>query len=267
MAETDTTKADNVFRITEYLSYVGPLMIFLGMTKLITFYNEFGVSIVSYLDFSEVITSFFDIIFIVLLFFSFASVQNFVMGDKNQAEIAQKQRQEIIKQKDFWKTLWLYIIYLKRILIFGLIVILGSLISHSIFNWIETFTVFSIVGLFFCLIIFLVTIVEIERKHIHFQSSINRRRFILLTYYFWTFTMGVVYYSSYQAASIKMDKSTYGVTISLDNNQILVSDSTDYYIGKTLNYVFIFHEKLKTTDIIPMSRVKQITTANHQIPK
>ncbi len=38
----------------------------------------------------------------------------------------------------------------------------------------------------------------------------------------------------------------------------------NYYIGKTRNYVFVHHENLKTTDVIPMSRVKQITVAQHR---
>lgn len=264
MAETEKTKSDNVFKVTEYLSYVGPIIIFLGMARLITFYKAFGVSIVSYLDFSEVITSFFDIIFIVFLFFAYTSIQNFVLGDKNQAEEADKQRQEIIKEESFKKLFWLYIKYFKRLLIFGFIAILVCVLSHYIFKSIDGFTVFLIIGLFIFLIIFFIVIVEIERKHIHFQSSLNRRRFIYLTLYFLVFTMGVVYYSSYQAGLIKRDKSTYGVAITLDNDKILVSDSLNYFIGKTLNYVFIYHEKLKSTDIIPMTRVKQITTANHQ---
>ncbi|MGE0636129.1 MAG: hypothetical protein AB7P01_06800 [Bacteroidia bacterium] len=262
MAENEATRPENDFKITEYLNYGGPFLIFLGMARLISFYQAFGVSIVSYLDFSEIITSFFDILVVVIFLFAYILIQNVILTDKNEADRAQKQRQELIIHEDNWKRLWLYFLYLKRLIIIGVVLILGCAISHFIFHKIEAFTIFIIAAFFVFLIIFSMTLVEIERKHNHFQSSINKRRFVLLTLYFMVFSMGVVYYSSYQAGLIKRDKSTYGVAITLDNDQMLISDSTDYYIGKTLNYVFIFHEKQKTTDIIPMSRVKQITITN-----
>jgi hypothetical protein len=265
MTDNRATKTANDFKIAEYLSYVGPFIIFLGMTRLIVFYSSFGVSIVSYLDFSEVITSFFDIIVMVVFYIAYITIQNFILGNRSEADNAQNQRQEIIAQENFGKTLWLYFLYLKRLLVFGLIVIVGCVLCHYIFHWIEKFTILITVIVFTFLITFFVTLVEIERKHIHFQSSINRRRFILFTLYFVVFSMGVTYYASYQAGVIKRDKSTYGVTISLDNDQIIISDSTDYFIGKTLNYVFIYHEKQKNTDIIPMTRVKQITTAKSNL--
>lgn len=65
--------------------------------------------------------------------------------------------------------------------------------------------------------------------------------------------------AGYQAKRIKIDKSTYGYYIILDNNQKVISDSISYYIGKTQNYVFIHHQNLKTTDVFPISRIKQIS--------
>lgn len=259
MADIESTNTRQEFRISQYISYVGPFIIFLGMVRLITFYNAFGVSIISYLDFSEIITSFFDILIFVIIYFAYISIQNFVAGDKEQANEANKKRQEIINENDFWKIIRLYITYFKKLLIFEFLVILGCLFSHFVYSWISAWTIFIVITTFFFLQVFLIIIVEIERKHIHLESSINRKRFISMTLYFLVFTMGVRYYSSYQAGLIKREKSTYGVTISLDNEQTLVSDSTSYFIGKTLNYVFIYDEKQNTTDIIPMTRIKQIT--------
>lgn len=74
-------------------------------------------------------------------------------------------------------------------------------------------------------------------------------------------------YSAYQAKKNRKDKSTYGVSITFDDDKILVSDSSNYFIGKTQNYIFIYHEKENKTDIIPMTRVKQITMKHIQNSK
>lgn len=106
---------------------------------------------------------------------------------------------------------------------------------------------------------FIIIDVEIERKHLQFNSSLARRRWIKLNLYSLVIIFAIVFYSSYQAGNIRKDKTTFGVSILLDNDQLIVSDSLNYYVGKTQNYVFIHHQKLNTTDVIPMERIKQIT--------
>ncbi len=267
MNDSKSNHNDKEFRISQYFTYIGPFLIFLGMTRLMTFYNAFGVSITSYLDFSEVITSFFDILFIVVVFLAYSSIQNFLAGNKNQSDEINKKRRVILKEENFWRLCRLYINYFNTLLIFGLIVVIGFIFARYIFNWITTWTIFVGIAIFIFLIVFLIVAVEIERKHIQSQSTIGRQRFIHFALYFLVFTFGVSYYSSHQARLIKNDKSTLGVSVTLDNDQTLVSDSSNYFIGKTQNYLFIYHEKQRTADIIPMTRVKQITMPHKQINK
>lgn len=267
MDSKNTNNSTNELSISQYLTYVGPFLIFLGMTRLITFYNSFGVSITSYLDISEVLTSFFDILLLVVIFFAYTSVQNFLASGKDDADKANKKRQAILEEESFLKVCLHYLSYFSSLIIYGLIVISGCVVACFCFNWITTFTVFIWTGVFVFLLIFLIVQVEMERKHIQFQSSLNKRRFIFFVLYFLVFTYCVILYSSYQAGQIRKDKSTYGVTITLDNDQIIVSDSSNYFIGKTQNYVFIYHEKEKKTDILPMTRVKQITMTHVQPSK
>lgn len=264
---TDTAETSNkeaTTRITQYLGYVGPLIIFLGMARLMSFYGAFGISIISYLEFSEIITSFFDILFFVVLIFACTSINNFLTRNKNDIEEADKRRQELLTEADPWKLLRLYFNYLGILIISGLVVTIGCCVSHFLFNGITSLTLLIAITIFIFFIIFTIVSIEIDRKHIHFQSSISRRWYIFLTLYCLTLIMGVTYYSSYQANLIKNDKSTFGVSIILDNNQKIISDSTNYYIGKTQNYLFIYHEALKTTDVFPMSRVKQMTMPNRR---
>lgn len=267
MDDKNTNNSTSQFSISQYLTYVGPFLIFLGMTRLITFYNSFGVSITSYLDFSEVLTSFFDILVIVVIFFAYTSIQNFLASKKEDADIASKKRQAIVEEENFFKICLHYLKYFSSLIIYGLVVIVVCVVARFCFNWITTFTVFLWTGIFVFLLIFLIVQVEIERKHIQFQSSLNKRRYIFFVLYFFVFTYCVILYASYQAGQIRKDKSTFGVRIILDNDQIIVSDSTNYFIGKTQNYVFIHHEKESNTDIIPMTRVKQITMTHIQQSK
>jgi hypothetical protein len=267
MRDQETGSSEKELRISQYFSYVGPFIIFLGMTRLMAFYSSFGVSIISYLDFSEVITSFFDILFIVITFLAYGSIQNFLIRNKNLEDEADKKRQEILNEGDLWKLCQLYFKFFKPLLIYILIVITCFIIALLVFNWITTWTLLITLIIFIFLVIFLIIGVEIERKHVHFKSTINRQRFIFLTLYFLVFTLGVTFYSSYQARLIKNDKSTYGIAVLLDNEQKFVSDSSDYFIGKTQNYLFIYHEKQSTTDIIPMTRVKQIIMVDKKLVK
>ncbi|MGE0636572.1 MAG: hypothetical protein AB7P01_09030 [Bacteroidia bacterium] len=267
MSDKNTNNLTSEFSVTQYLTYVGPFLIFLGMTRLITFYNSFGVSITSYLDFSEVLTSFFDILVIVVIFFAYTSIQNYLASGKDEAYRANKKRQAILEEKFFFKICLHYLNYFSSLIIYGLVVIIGCVIARFCFNWITTITIFVWTGVFVFLLIFIIVQVEIERKHIQFQSSLNKRRYIFLLLYFLVFTYCVILYSSYQAGQIRTEKSTYGVSITLDNDQTLVSDSSNYFIGKTQNYVFIYHEKERKADIIPMTRVKQITMRHIQPSK
>lgn len=247
------------FKVSQYLAFVGPFLIFLGMLRLISFYNSFGISIISYLELSEALLSFFDIIIIVVIFIAYTSIQNFLASGKNDIDKVKKERQSILEENNFFKICICYLKYFSSLIILGFVIIAGFIVARFYFHWITTVTVFLSIAFFVLLLIFLILLVEIERKHIQIQSSLNKRRYIFFLLYFLLISYFVTLYSSYQAGQIRNKKSTYGVSIILDDNQTLVSDSSNYFIGKTLNYVFIHHEKENKTDIIPMSRVKQIT--------
>jgi hypothetical protein len=76
--------------------------------------------------------------------------------------------------------------------------------------------------------------------------------------------MGIVYWwANHQATSIIKTKSHFGNVIKLENNLLLTSDSLNYYVGNTKNYLFFYHEASKTTDVYPMAKVTSITFKNN----
>ena len=57
--------------------------------------------------------------------------------------------------------------------------------------------------------------------------------------------------------SVKYGKKYFRTTFVVGNVKY-VSDSSQYYIGKTNNYLFYFYEKEKRTVVFPMSDIKEI---------
>ncbi len=246
-------------KLSNYLPYLGSFIIFLGVTRLIFFYSAFGISIVNFLDFSEIVTSFLDIIVISVFLFATSILQGFMLRDKEIQHLKDGIRKKILEEEHLLKRLWLHTILCKELIIGGLILTTSYFILHC-FN--KDITIASIAwGAAFFVICFvlLVIIREISRIHHKSNSSIHYRRFIAILFYTSLFSGLVISYAHKQADNIKKNKSTFGVTITLDNDQTLVSDSSNYYVGKTLNYLYIYHEKDNTADVIPINRVKQIT--------
>lgn len=261
MSKKDNNSSNEI-RISQYFTYVGPFIIFLGMIRLMCFYNAFGISITNYLDFSEVITSFFDILAFIVVGFVATSLNYFLTMNKEGIDLANKNRRELLEEKSTWRIWVLYVKYLKSLLFLSITIIVGCFIGHHFFIEVTYFNIFVISLILFAIIIFLIMSIEIERKHSHFESSIHRRRFISVVLYSFLLIGAVSYYSLYQALCIKKYKSTIGTIVILDNDKSIISDSTNYYIGNTRNYLFIHHEKQNITDVIPISRVKQITVTN-----
>ncbi len=75
---------------------------------------------------------------------------------------------------------------------------------------------------------------------------------ILLIYF-------TIYSTHEEVKSVEERKANIGTRITFNDNTLLVCDSFNYYIGKTRNFLFIHHQKDKTTDAVPMDRIKQIT--------
>ena len=252
-------KVSNQLAISHYLPYVGSIIIFLGVTRLIFFYKAFGVQIVSYLDFSEIITSFLDIIVIVVFFLVFSFLQNFLIEDKATVDKDHTIRHEIFEENHFGKRLLLHFMLYRILIIMCIIslivdlafIILDKSAKYSSFLW--------TLGIFFMVFLIVFIGTEIDRKHYQFDTSTLTRRFYQILYATLLAIIAMIVFTKMQVDGIRKEKNTYGVKVLMDNEQLVVSDSTNYYIGKTQNYLFIYHEKSKTTDIIPMSRVKQIT--------
>jgi hypothetical protein len=109
------------------------------------------------------------------------------------------------------------------------------------------------------LLLFIIFLNEIERKHNHFNNGPAIRLWTNI-FIFGIIAIGIVSYRGYKEGQVVKEKEIFvGTIIELENNTKIRSDSSTYYIGNTKNYVYIYHEKDNVVDIIPISRVKMIS--------
>jgi hypothetical protein len=262
MTESSPNNKEKI-KVSDYFIFFAPFLIFLGMTHLITFYNGFGISIVRYLDLTEIIVSFFDVILAVAFVYAYAIIQNFFSGNFLFENEIQK-RENIINENSLVKLMPLYLSYLRLPLILGLIIIVASLTAFLPNYKISYWAPLSISLLVIFGICLKILDLEIERRHLKNYSNIERKRFIFLTLYLLVSIFAISYYSKYKVYDLKSNKSSFGVTIYFNDDVKFVSDSSNYYISNTRNFLFIFHQQQNKTDVIPMSRIKQITMLKNQ---
>jgi len=246
------------------LPYLGSFIIFLGVTRLLFYYDSFGVRITNYLDFSEIITSFLDIIVIAVVLFVILTIQNLLMWPKKEYDKKSILRQRLVDQKSFLRRLKLYFSYFD-IIIFQLIGFLIVTFVWSFFNKdIDHKTYIYLIVFYLAYFIFCIIKNEVDIKLRQFNSyHTDKKIFRLLFYSLFFFGLTLIYTYS-QVEAVKEKKSTYGTTIILEDNRVFFSDSSNYFIGKTQGYLFYYHEKTKTTDIIPVSKLKQLTTSKNK---
>jgi len=105
---------------------------------------------------------------------------------------------------------------------------------------------------------------------IYFENRIARKReksnignydFTLLFTYIFMGLLMLTLSSNLKVISVKDRKSTYGTKIYLPN-KVILSDSLNYFIGKTEDYFFIYHENDKYTEVYNMADVKKIVYKN-----
>jgi len=250
-------------KLQEFLGYAGPFIIFLGVLRLTTFYGAFHVQIIPYLDFAEILTSFLDVLIIVAVQAVFGIIQNFLSRSKSEVEGEIENKVKLRNQHSFIKRLRIYLGMLAPLLIVWALISLGFYICQlfhiSPLN--KGFLTYLITII--AVIVFILVFHEVELKHERDQSSHNTR--MLMTLLLWSlFSIGLVFtLARNQINNILDEHATMGTKIVLDDRE-LISDKQNYFIGKTKNFIFFYHEKGGNCDIFPMSRVKQIGLAHHQ---
>ena len=237
-------------------------MIFLGILRLSLFYQFFGVNIIYYLEFSEILTSFLDYIVFTLSVLLFAIFAFFLYMNEDILEEKLAAETKIQLEPFLLKRFLLFLkknsgfiyLFLFTLLLFGSV----ALVIPGYYK-----DLLYILGYYLVIIIFSFLVGEIFRKNESLPYAMQVSIICILLCFlsisitiFWTYS---------EVESIRRKKTNYGVILQLTNDQIMVSDSNNYYIGKTQNYVFFHHEIKQQTDIIPINRIKELNISTERL--
>ena len=249
---------NKVISYSEIIPYMGAVIVFLGVTRLFFYYQSFGINIVSYLEFSEIITSFLHVMVIVVIFFMFSTIQSILQTGKSEHERKKQLKQDILNEERFFVRLWLYLKYHDYILFSFFAYLLIHITVWIILKKIYFQDFILLIAVYFGGFLLYVIASEVEVKHNQLKSSETAKRFseLLLTATF--FVVLTIWVTYQEVHSVKRDKITYGTSLILKDESIYKSDSCNYFIGKTQNYVFFYDEDSKSTEVIPVSELKRM---------
>ena len=245
-------------QLTLFLPFLGSFIVFLGMIRLTFYYSSFGIKIVSFLEFSEIVTSFFDILITVVIIGLFSVVQHFLIKSKKEQDEKSSTRKMIVEESSFWRRLPKYFSYFDTYLYSGIAMLLVYWVWSFFNKAITNQTLLLIPVIFLGGMTFIILIIEIDVKHRQLSSNESVRQFYGILMLCLFLLILLIAMTKNEVNGVKEDKTFLGTTIKFDNDTVFVSDSSNYFIGKTQNYLFIYHEKDKSTDVYPMSQIKQI---------
>jgi hypothetical protein len=223
-------------KIDKLISFGGPLLILLGVTKHLLYYQLFHINILPFLDLSEIVTSFLDsvvigVLFIILFIFHQIRQPLFKQG-WSEADITFRKYFDII-----------------GLITLGIILCLFILIPIWKYG-IYKYNVLSIASLIILIVSIRVGVsfVRGTAHEIYDTSSVIVLGLLLV---------GLLACKKF--LSVKYGERYLGTMIVFENRPSIISDSTTYYIGNTTNYLFVFNEKFNRTYVYPMDDVKEIS--------
>ncbi|HMN25509.1 MAG TPA: hypothetical protein PKE38_13480 [Ignavibacteriaceae bacterium] len=250
--------------LLQLMPLLSGLIILMGVTNSVFYYGFFGVDILHYMSFSELIISFLEsplILFIVSVggVFYLLLTYDGIYSKLQTNPIRQKEiSDQLLLNISFWRKallmlelqlpfFWLGIGY-------TIFILLQSLFTGN-FQIEELVNIWkALIGIgLFTILIKIIGITTIYRKSpILIKNSI----------WFLFFSLSALYVIAYQAQKnaeyVKQKKGRVNASIIYHDTSRFFPDSFTYFIGKTDNYIFLFHEKDSIAEIIPMSDVKRI---------
>lgn len=140
--------------LTQFIPYIGSILIFLGVLRLTYFYNSFGVSIINYLEFSEILSSFLGAIIFSIVLFLFLSIQNFLIKNKEESERLNSIAITLHEQNNFFMRIPLYFKMSKKFLFDGIITLI-VFFGYNLFSGKKEYLTFGWAGVIYVIVFIL----------------------------------------------------------------------------------------------------------------
>lgn len=255
--ESSTPKSNLGSEITKLLPYSTAALIFLGTSKLLFYYSQFGVNIITFLDFGEIITSFLDVLISFVFVLSYSWMQ-FIDRNKKTEKETENLTQEDEKGKVKINSKTLSSIVFVVLFLLQIAILIYTIHDWFTRNW-RSFIIFSTVAGFTLLFLYLLR--SIAKK---FESPLYKQLFRLSAALLIS-EMLIICLAFSDYSDVMFNHKYLGTRILFDtklsdssNSNLFTSDSSKFYIGNTSRYIFIHDKKFNFTEIIPMSKVIKI---------
>jgi hypothetical protein len=216
------------FNVPNLLKISLPLLIILEITKLTSYYYQFGLPIVEYLTFSDAGLLFLDEIITYLMFL----IPTFYIAVCNEKEADRAIPTVMI--------------------VFVILGAVSFLNENLIFESTKIFTTIVVIAQ-------LVVILSLRKRWVNTSWG-------LMTLFYAILLLATTGTGYLKANDVKNNNSYSGTRIIFDDSTV-ISDSTLYYIGRTSNYIFFFKKTEKIAVIYPASRVKEINFRSKKIQR
>lgn len=274
------TTPEKIKEITVFVPLVTGYAILYGTLSANTYYIQFGVSIINYIDFSEIITFFIKDIYVVLaqLFFLFVylkayktfvkiSVNFFKKDQEDRKLLVQVIKREIVEYGDKITTMEAdHVDHEKIERSMDEAERISNKIARRAIWKVVSLIVIALAGLFGSLY---ATGFDIQYFgylaglgiicFVSFTITSNVKESMALVSLLLLLMSGVIV--SIDAASRVKKGGNYGVNFSLDGVEVK-SDSVNYAIGKTNKYIFYYKSREKKTIAYPLERTGFIEVPN-----
>jgi hypothetical protein len=241
------------------LPYAGPVLIFLGILKLQLYYSAFDVSIILFLDFSEILTAFLGDVLVLAFYCAMMLVGTFFTTPKFEtsktgfvnnffAESSFKRRLSAFIKWAFFP--WIFLLNAPFLLSIAILFFTKADISIAL--WVLFWNNVSISIVFF--------VYEFRYRYRLRTGKDIDTWFANLTLIFLIILSVLFQRVQSDVRLVKEQKKFANVTFTV-GQRLIKSDSSAYYIGNTRNYLFFYDQSKATTTVYPMSGISEITFA------
>lgn len=234
-------------------SLITGILIYLGFFELWIYYKIFNLNIIYYIDFSEIIVSFLGDILILILI-SIGLIYSYYMFNIKfnlQEELKNIEEKSKIKySKRLVKILKGYSGTFIGIFIIGIMIFF--LFKTNVLKWIGVVIILQNI----LYIPFDIIIQEIRIAYYNKHKELASTNIFVYIFEFIAILLMLSFFTLNEAQSVK-NYYYYGTEVTINSN-VMKSDSIEYFIGKTRNYIFFYNDTAKVARIFPMDDVKEI---------
>lgn len=253
-------------KLAELSPLILAFLIFNGFLKLYLYYNHWNIKIIDFLDFSEILLSFLSDLNVILMFFfiylihfvfgerlvvfadkkvkgplvekpeeTLNKIDNVIEPEKNAAEITHLKISEMISKWTNNNKGWCSLISL--------------LLGASLYLFFIRYN--SFVSLYFSSFLILQFLLYFFDFIGAISDDVIYAAFILI---FIGFTVSISLSEVYET---ERNSKVTQTTIYIEGEKIITTP-TNYQVGKTQNYIFLYNSQLKETQIIKLDKVDKI---------